>query len=1197
MLNCQGAELRGSGRLVGHPVDVVSGANLDWNRDFQLDGPLPLDWIRYYDSSKNRHLGALGWGHTHEYDRRLEFDADGLRYAFPVGQTVGFPPLTADGAETAQQGLVLRRVNARTFQVREAHKPTLEFSFSGGRAVAPLSRAFQGRHQILFSHDREGRLQSILDSLGRTIQVSTDAAGRLQSLVLRREPPEADLTLLECRYDDAGNLVQCVDLYHQAFFFRYDAANRLVSQTDRRGYTFQYHYDSQGRCVRSAGDDGLLEVQLAYQPAAQTTIVTRADGGRWRYVYNERQEVAHIVDPYGGTRILQTNAQGQVVAEVDPRGAVTRRLYDAAGAPAGSIGPARDYRPRLVPGDFPEPGEHVIPSCPLEWEYGRLVVKDSIRLPSAQAALASRADPSFRPLVRTAEFSPGLRPGEPQGPPPVEWLPERCTYDETGALVRQDAPGAQPRRWLRDENGLIRRYIDGDGGAFEFHHASWNHVVRAVDPLGSATEYSYTASEEVASVKDPGGCVSEYRYDLKDRLIEVRRDGAVREQYVYDAGDGLLEKRDASGTPLIAYQLAPSGAVLERRLATGEVHTLEYDDRGRFLAAATSQHRTEFAYDVAGNRVLDARNGLGVRHRFDGIGRLMQTTVLGRFPVRYVRGPGWIKVTDPTGATHTIELLGHGLIQRRLSNGSIELAQYDRQGLCLLKAALPGPGASGRWVRAYRYSAEGDLLVADDTQRGSSRYGYDAAHRLTSWVAPGGTTEHFAYDRAGNLLEQPGLGPVQLASANRLASAGGERFAYDARGHIRERLLDGSATRYRYDARDMLVEADGPSGTVRMEYDPLGRRTSLRGPRGKREFFWDTDRLAAEIDEQGGLRIYLYADPFAVVPFMFVDYDSADADPASGRRRFVFTDQIGTPLLVTDDRGTAVWRARIAPYGEAQLEEEAIEFNLRFPGHYYDRELSLHYNRFRYYDPRLGRYLQSDPLGIAGGLNLYAYPASPLSHADIRGLACGPRRTGNPREDGQEKELVAVRALPVSNRPRGAAPFSDLPSLRGRCPNEVRDILHAAGFRQTQHERTNEVSVTRPDGTVGTRTVTDARGGSEIWMRRNPDGSYEAVRMDQHGHQRPPGMPADETFHGEPAHVHREHIPDDQGRRDSATYPPNHPSAGQPVMQPGSSNEDAASSYNDRFTPGVFDCYNDGGQQVPNNDFAQTHTPIERSSS
>src|SRR5205823_4036851 len=118
-------------------------------------------WRRHYDSSKNGLLGALGWGHTHGYDRTLHFDGDGLRYQRPVGQEIGFPPLARDGESCARMGVVLKRISPRQFQIFERGEPALEFSFTNERPVAGLARAFQGKHAIVFSHDKKGNLERI----------------------------------------------------------------------------------------------------------------------------------------------------------------------------------------------------------------------------------------------------------------------------------------------------------------------------------------------------------------------------------------------------------------------------------------------------------------------------------------------------------------------------------------------------------------------------------------------------------------------------------------------------------------------------------------------------------------------------------------------------------------------------------------------------------------------------------------------------------------------------------------------------------------------------------------------------------------------------------------------------------------------------------------------------------------------------
>jgi RHS repeat-associated protein len=141
------------------------------------------------------------------------------------------------------------------------------------------------------------------------------------------------------------------------------------------------------------------------------------------------------------------------------------------------------------------------------------------------------------------------------------------------------------------------------------------------------------------------------------------------------------------------------------------------------------------------------------------------------------------------------------------------------------------------------------------------------------------------------------------------------------------------------------------------------------------------------------------------VPIAFTEYADAAAEPESGTSYFVHSDPVGMPLHIEDASGRIVWWAtRIDPYGLVGVHPTSeLEYNLRWPGHYLDPETGLHYNRYRYYDPALGRYLQSDPLGYGGSeINLYAYPANPLVHVDVLGLndGCGGTKGTTSRTDG-----------------------------------------------------------------------------------------------------------------------------------------------------------------------------------------------------
>ncbi|GLR09514.1 hypothetical protein GCM10007905_22340 [Mixta theicola] len=94
---------------------------------------------------------------------------------------------------------------------------------------------------------------------------------------------------------------------------------------------------------------------------------------------------------------------------------------------------------------------------------------------------------------------------------------------------------------------------------------------------------------------------------------------------------------------------------------------------------------------------------------------------------------------------------------------------------------------------------------------------------------------------------------------------------------------------------------------------------------------------------------------------------------------------------MTDAQGDTVWKGQFSTWGDTQQEQShtplAVPQNLRFQGQYLDRETGLHYNLFRYYDPATGRYTQPDPIGLAGGLNTYAYVGDPLVWVDPLGLA------------------------------------------------------------------------------------------------------------------------------------------------------------------------------------------------------------------
>jgi RHS repeat-associated protein len=955
----------------GEPVDVVTGANLEDSVDYPLRVEGDVLLRRYYDSSRSHVRGPLGWGWRHSLEDELRLDADGLLYVPCTGRAVPFPPLTEDGATASRDGLMLRRVDRVTYRIGRAGAPTLEFVVPDGRTTGRLTRAISRSGAVRFTYDEQGRLAAIASPGRSMFHVAYDARGLLVGLSEARDDRTSS-RVVSYEYDGSENLVAWTDALGHRATLDYDGQHRLTRKGDRRGYSYYYAYDAYGRCVQTSGEDGLYSVRFEYLEGARCTQATHADGGVWTFFYDENGTITRIVDPYGKPRDRVVGPSGRVVMERDAAGNEYRVLYDAAGGVVARQDPFGHVNRDLADNRRHNHLALVAPSTPVEWEHGVLLRPRGIDVSSP---------------VRTRENRGAV-----------------TAHDRLGRKVEERVGANAVRHWSYDGNGNVLQYEDADGSSRRFEYASWNLLHREIDPLGNATEYAYTARERVTKVADPGGTSSEYTYDRRDNIIRVVRHGRVREEYLRDGTDNLIEKRDGAGRTILSFEIGAGNLPAVRRLASGETHRFEYDDQARLTAAATDLHETRFEYGLGPRPTADVRDGRGVRYRLEGRRRIC--VVLDQFEIGYAHQDGRLAITDPTGGRHRVSVRPDGTVTLENSNGTVETRRYDAGGRCLSKTRSRGNG-QGSWMREYSYSAEGDLFAVHDSRSGRSRYEYDAAHRLVGEVRPDRNRIQYAYDAAGNLLAKQGLSGVVLGAGNRLAAANGESFEYNDRDHVASRTDGDHITRFEYDSCDRLVRCVTPSGEWGSTYDPLGRRITKCWNGSTTEYYWDHNRLAAERAQDGRLRVYVYLDADALVPFMFVDYESDAAPPASGRRYFVCTDQIGTPTHVEDEQGRTVWHADVDPYGGTDVRPgNKINFALRFPGHYEDREIGLFYNRFRHYSPALGRYLQSDPMGTAGGINLYAYPANPLTTVDLFGLTHPPKKEGDdgPKITGADEE-------------------------------------------------------------------------------------------------------------------------------------------------------------------------------------------------
>lgn len=962
-------------RLVGDPVDLVTGALMDVETDFKLVGPLDFRWMRYYDSRRDEDVG-LGVAQRHAYSAELLFDLDGLTVVLDNGNRVEFGFLLADGDSESDSGYTLQRVTERQYLlIPDACGPARRFE-----AADPLRARLvscEGRKgRIDLQYDREGRLATCRLDAGRSVRLERDGHGRLAALHLH-DPRDGSLhVLMRYHYDAVGRLVRAEHMEGPVSTLKYHGGGQHVAEKRLfTGYRFLYEFDAQGRCVRTRGEDGVHDNRLAYHPLERMTEVTRHDDGVWQYFYDEQSSVTNIIDPYGDQQVFEFDGEGRLVRETDELGNVTTLFYDED----DELVLRKDERGNvlIMPEGKPAPASRGFePRAPQDFEHGKAaqVVE---RLPDEQGLPAWVPSVARQVLVTSRDSREGSSI-------PVPDALGRATQDysfEHPPRQRGHNP-AGFTSWVRDHDGHVERYT----------YSSWNFRTGVTRPNGEHTRYEYTPTEELAAVVDAAGNRSEFERDLKGRVVGVHRHGKLRERYTLDAGGNQLEKLDGDGHVLVQRSFQPGNLESSRKLASGGQWSFTYDDRGRLRTAESAELSQQFRHNAFGHRSVDKLDGKGVEHEFQ-LHEPRTTFVLDRFVTGYERDASGHRVVvhDPTGGKHVVRSTDTGLVQRAFANGVSEVAQYDLRGAARSKTAYRRRDDRLLRSRRFEYSGEGDLLRVEDSERGATVFEHDACHRLRRAVLPDGTEQHYAYDAAANLTRAPGLEAGYQGT--QLWSANGDRFHFNGRDHVCERVRqsDGSRTRFEYDSEDQLTRIEAPDYTYEASYDCHGRRISKKVNGEQTRFYWDGSRLAAEVSHDGSLRVYVYVDHEARVPMLFVDYESVEADPRDGKVYSLLTNHQGTPEQVLDDRGEVVWRARLDPYGTAHVEVgEGFHQPLRMPGHYFDAETGLHDNRYRVYSPELGRYLQSDPKGVGGGLNTYAYTENPLRQVDLHGLECCP---------------------------------------------------------------------------------------------------------------------------------------------------------------------------------------------------------------
>lgn len=280
------------------------------------------------------------------------------------------------------------------------------------------------------------------------------------------------------------------------------------------------------------------------------------------------------------------------------------------------------------------------------------------------------------------------------------------------------------------------------------------------------------------------------------------------------------------------------------------------------------------------------------------------------------------------------------------------------------------------------YNDVGNRISLTD-RRGVQSFGYDGLDRLTSATHPLTFDQTFSYDPVGNRTTNASL----YNAGNQLTEDSSFTYEYDLNGNLVRKTfkVSGNHTDYTYDAENRLIRVDEfafgsptPGATSTYQYDGLGRRIEKVGNGITHRYIYDGEDILLEYDETNTLPARYTHGP---------GVDEPIAMTRGGSTFFYHQDGLGTVTDLTDTTGTTAEAYTYDAWGNVIEQTGSIENPYQFTGREFDAETGLYYYRARYYDPTIGRFLASDPIGLAGGSNIYSYVYNnPLRYADPLGL-------------------------------------------------------------------------------------------------------------------------------------------------------------------------------------------------------------------
>ena len=1048
----------------GEPISMVTGEELLDLEDFAWDGPLSLNWTRFYRTAQSGTDLQLGHGWLTPLDEWLDATETEVAYHDSEGRRVEFPiPELGGYSLNLPEQLRLHREEG---QYRLTSEDGHELIFASGQGHCRLTHWRNETGQsIELIYGETGQVKALVASWGKALVIQREgrhiiAISPARPYVGGYEPIAAPW--VRYQYDAAGDLLATFNRLDQGERYAYQN-HVIIRRSLASGFNFHFEWDRhspEGRCIHNWGDGGVYDTRFEWtdsglsraidsrggvsefmhdknalllwetSPEGRTTryaydthkllhSVTDPAGHATRYDYDEEGRTTVVIDPLDHAYRLEYNPQGKPVKLTDPMGQAWQRSYDAQG--------------RVTQTQDPQGGTTRIAYNALGLPAQILNALGQTRtlLWDEQARLVGET--GFDQLRRSFHYDAEDRL---VAAVTQDKLATRYQYDAASRVTAVQAPDGGVVRLEYNAQGLVTKYTAADGKATEYRYGDGlTQITERVDPAGHSLSYQYDSERNLVGLVNAKGKQYHLGYDKDENLTEETGfDGRVQ-RYHYGA-DGQLDayaQRSGEGWQLTRFQRDPLGQLLKKTLPEGSVCEYTYDPLGRLQLARNSHSLVMFQYNALGSVTQEHQGGETVRHDYDALGNRVATVTPDGRRIDYRH--------DAQGRVQAVHLDGETLSRHQFDELGQETARqqghlvsryaYDPAGRLLNQQAGLQGSANPIIGRRYAYDITGRLAALDDLRQGSTRYLYDPADRLAR--IEGKTPESFVHDPAGNLvgINQATGGLVQ---GDRLILLGDRHFAYDDAGNLVEQRRGTGGqlvTRYTYDGDNRLIQADTPHGTSTYRYDPLGRRIEKDTPHGKTRFTYDGARLLTETrvadtvetsrhsgtdrrnpdcrdaprdDEEN-----IHSTPIVTLhlfePDSFRPLARIDRNEQGQTAVYHYhLDHLGTPREMTDAQGRIVWSATYRAHGALALalaDIELIENNLRFQGQYFDTETGLHYNLNRYYDPTTGRFIHQDPIGLEGGENLYEYAPNPVTWVDPFGLTAKDCQMSPPTTIGE----------------------------------------------------------------------------------------------------------------------------------------------------------------------------------------------------